>query len=38
MIAVDNPEAIEKDKNENKNLSYVSDPEDNIVGILAFLF
>ena len=38
MIAVDNLEAIEKYKNENKILSYFSDPEDNMVGILAFLF
>lgn len=38
MIAIDSPEAMEKYKIEDKNLSYLSDPRDNTVGILAFLF
>lgn len=37
MIATDSPEAMEKYKVENKKLSYLSDPRDNTVGILASL-
>lgn len=37
MIAIDSLEAMEKYKIENKNLSYLSGPRDNTVGILAFL-
>lgn len=37
MIAIDSPEAMEKYKVENKKLSYLSDPRDKLVGILASL-